>query len=140
VKLNPISKEEPTEQRMRWKRKSSKKEGEEKYPESYGWSRNGFRPGYLDFRQIILQDANLCAALLVLLQELGLDPIVHSGRVGIGGLGLGLLCSGRGGTDSGGTSLAHGGGAEAGTHRICQQGRASRAECEEEDDDGSGVG
>jgi hypothetical protein len=42
VKLNPISKEEPTEEWMRRKRKSLEKEGEEKYPESRGWSRNDF--------------------------------------------------------------------------------------------------
>jgi hypothetical protein len=91
VKLNPIGKEEPADERMRRKRKSSEEEGEEKYPESCGWSRNDFRPGDLDFYWIILQDADLCVALPVLLQELGLDPIAHRGR--IGGLGLAFFAA-----------------------------------------------
>jgi hypothetical protein len=42
VKLNLISKEEPAEEWMRRKRKSTEKEGGEKYPEARGWSRNDF--------------------------------------------------------------------------------------------------
>jgi hypothetical protein len=42
MKLNPIGKEEPAEERMRRKIKSSEEEGEEKYPKSCGWSRNDF--------------------------------------------------------------------------------------------------
>jgi hypothetical protein len=50
----------------------------------------------VDFRRVILQDADLGGILEILLQELGLDPIAHSGHVGIGGLGLGFLCGNRG--------------------------------------------
>jgi hypothetical protein len=67
VKLNPISKEEPEEEWMWGKRKSLEKEGEVKYLESRGWSRNDFWPGDVDFRRIILQDADLGGVLQVLL-------------------------------------------------------------------------
>jgi hypothetical protein len=63
VKLNPISKEEPAEEWMWRKRKSSKKEGKEKYSESRGWSGDDFWPSDVDFRRVILQDANLCGVL-----------------------------------------------------------------------------
>jgi hypothetical protein len=63
VKLNPVSKKESTEEWMRRKRKSVKKEGKEKYPEARGWSGNDFGPGNKNFRRIILQDANLLGAL-----------------------------------------------------------------------------
>jgi hypothetical protein len=104
VKLNLIREEESTEKWMRRKRKSTKKEGEEKYPEAHGWSGKDLGPGDENFRRIIIQDANLLGALQFLLQELGLDPIAHSGHVGIGGLGF--L---HGGASGGGVSLAHGG-------------------------------
>jgi hypothetical protein len=126
VKLNPISKEEPAEEWMQRKRKSVEKEGKEKYPKARGWSRNDFWPGDENFRRIILQDADLFGALQFLLQELGLDPIAHSERVGIGGLRF--------------FRVAHGGGTHAGTLRKWEQRCAERAEREEEDDDGSGVG
>jgi hypothetical protein len=42
VKLNPIGKEEPAEEWMWRKRKSSEKKGEEKYPKSRGWSGKDF--------------------------------------------------------------------------------------------------
>jgi hypothetical protein len=74
---------------------------------------NDFRPGDENFRRVILQDANFLDTLEFLLQELGLDPVAHSGGVGIGGLGL--LYSG-GGTGSGGASLAHGGSAQPRSH------------------------
>jgi hypothetical protein len=135
MKLNPISKEEPAEEWMRRKRKSSDKEGEEKYPEARGWSRNDFQPSDDNFRWLILQDANLFGALQFLLQELGLDPIAHSGRVGIGGLGF--L---HGGASGGGASLAHGSSTQVGTHRKWEQRRAAMVERKEEDDDGGGVG
>jgi hypothetical protein len=112
VKLIPVSKDKSAEERMQRKRESAEKEGEEKYPEARGWSGNDFGPGDENFCWVILQDANLLGALQFLLQELGLDLVAHSGRVGIGGLGL--L---HGGASGGGASLAHGRGAQPGTHR-----------------------
>jgi hypothetical protein len=137
VKLNPIGEEEPAEERMWGKRKSSEEKGEEKYLEPCWRSRDDFRPGNLDFRRIILQDANLYGILPVLLQEFGLDPIAHRGRIGVGGLGLGFLCGGAG---CGGASLAQGGGAQLGTHRQWEQRCEAWAVHEEEDDDSAGVG
>jgi hypothetical protein len=104
VKLNPIRKEEPAEEWMRRKRKSTKKEGEEEYSEPRRWSGNDLWPGDVDLRRVVFEDADLGGILQVLLQELGLDPIAHSGHVGIGGLGLGFLHTG-----GGVASLAHGG-------------------------------
>jgi hypothetical protein len=112
VKLNPVRKEESAEEGMRRKRESSEKEGEEKYSEARGWSRNDFWPSNENFHWVILEDANFLGALQFLLQELGLDPVAHSGRIGIGGLGL--L---HGSTGGGRASLAHGSGAQLGTHR-----------------------
>jgi hypothetical protein len=140
MKLNPISKEEPAEEWMRRKRKSSEKEGEEKYPESCGWLGHNFGPGDVDFRRVILQDANLRGILQVLLQELSMDLVAHSGHVGIGGLGLGFLRDGRGGADGGGSSFAHGGGAQEGTLAEWKQGYTGMAGRVEEDDEGGGVG
>jgi hypothetical protein len=73
---------------MRGKRKPSKEKSKEKYPEAYGWLGNDFGSGDENFRQIILQDADFLDALQFLLQEFGLDPVAHGGRVGIGGLGF----------------------------------------------------
>jgi hypothetical protein len=112
VKLNPVRKEESAEEGMRRKRESSEKEGEQKYSEARGWSRNDFWPNNENFHWVILEDANFLGALQFLLQELGLDLVAHSGRIGIGGLGL--L---HGGTGGGRASLAHAGGAQLGTHR-----------------------
>jgi hypothetical protein len=139
VKLNPISKEESVKEWIWSKRKSAEKEGEEKYPEARGWLGNDFGPGDENFCWVILQDANLLGALQFLLQELGLDPIAHSRHVGIGGLGF--LRGGAGGdAGGGGASLAHGGGAQPGTHREWEKRCEARAVHEEEDDDGDVVG
>jgi hypothetical protein len=107
VKLNPISKEESAEERMRRKRESADKEGKEKYPEARGRAGNDFGPGNENLCRFILQNANLFGTLQFLLQELGLYLVAHSRRVGISGLGL---LHGSGGGD-GGAPLAHGGGA-----------------------------
>jgi hypothetical protein len=112
VKLNPVSKEESAKEGMWRKRESMEKEGEEKFSEARGWSGNDFGPDDENFRWVILQNANLLGALQFLRQELGLNLVAHSGRIGIGGLGL--LHSGTGG---GGASFAHGSGAQPGTHR-----------------------
>jgi hypothetical protein len=135
VKLNPISKEEPMEEWMQRKRKSSEKEGEEEYLEPRRWSGNDLWPGDVDLRLVVFQDADLGGILQVLFQELGLYPIAQSGRVGIGGLGLGFLRAG-----GGGTSLAHGGGTQGGALAKGEQRCAVVAKREEEDDDGGGVG
>jgi hypothetical protein len=139
VKLNPMGEEEPVEERMWGKRKSSEEKGEEKYPEPCRRSRDYFRPGNLDFRRIILQDANLCGILPVLLQELGLDPIAHRVRVSIDGLGF-FRGSASGGAGGKGASLAHGGDAQRGTHREWEQICKARVVHEEEDDDGGRMG
>jgi hypothetical protein len=54
VKLNPVSKEESTEEGMQRKRESAEKEGEEKYPKARGWSGNDFGPGDENFHRVIL--------------------------------------------------------------------------------------
>jgi hypothetical protein len=91
MKLNPVGKKKPAKERMRGKGKSSKKKGEEEYPEPCRQSRDNLRPGDLDLCRIVLQDANLGGVLPVLLQEFGLDPVAHGGRIGVSGLGLRLL-------------------------------------------------
>jgi hypothetical protein len=103
VKLNPVGEKKPTEERMRGKRKPPEEKGEEEYPEVCRWPGNDLGSGEENFRRIILQDADLVGALQFLLQELGLDPITHGGRVGVSGLGF--L---RGGAGGGGAPLAHG--------------------------------
>jgi hypothetical protein len=67
MKLNPVRKEESAEEGMWRKRESSEKEGEEKYPEARGWSRNDFWASDENFRWVILQDANFLGALQFLL-------------------------------------------------------------------------
>jgi hypothetical protein len=88
TKLNPVGEEEPTEERMRGKRKPSEEKSKEKYPEACGWSGNDFGFGDEKFHRIILQDADFLSALQFLLQEFGLDPVAHGGRVGIRSLGF----------------------------------------------------
>jgi hypothetical protein len=139
VKLNPVSEEESAEEGMRRKRESAEKKGEEKYLEARGWTGNDFGPGNENLHRVILQNADLLGALQFLLQELGLHPVAHSGHLGIGGLGL-LHDGADGGADGGGASLAHGGGAQLGTHRELEERCEARAVREEEDDDGGGVG
>jgi hypothetical protein len=116
VDLNPVSKEELAEEQMRRKRKPSEEESEEDYPESRGRPRGDFWPSNVNFCWVILQDADLCGILQILFQKLGLDPVAHSGCIGIDGLGvrLGLLRGGRGDTSGGGTSFAHGSGTQVG--------------------------
>jgi hypothetical protein len=88
VKLNPIGEEKPAEERMRGERKPLEEKSKEKYPEARGWPGNDFRSGDENFHRIILQDADFLGALQLLLQEFGLDPVAHGGRVGIRGLGF----------------------------------------------------
>jgi hypothetical protein len=142
VELNLVSKKESTKERMRWKRKPSKVEGKEDYPESRGRPRDDFWPSDVNFCWVILQDAGLRGVLQILLQKLGLDPVAHGGHVGIGGLGvrLGLLRGGRRDTSSGGTSLAHGGGTQEDTLAKWEQRCTVMVEREEEDDDSGEVG
>jgi hypothetical protein len=116
VELNPISKEKLVEEWMRGKRKPSEKESKEDYPESGGWPRDDLRPSDVDLRWVVLQNADLCGVLQIFFRKLGLDPVAHGQRVGIGGLGahLVLLHGDRGGTSDGRTSFAHGGGTKVG--------------------------
>jgi hypothetical protein len=88
MKLNPVGEEEPAEERMRGKRKPSEEKSKEKYLEARGWSGNDFRFGDENFCRIILQDADFLGALQFLLQEFGLDPVAHGGRVNIRSLGF----------------------------------------------------
>jgi hypothetical protein len=116
MKLNPVGKEKPAEERMRGKGKPPKEKHKEQYPEACGWTGDDFRTGGESFRWIILQEADFLDALQFLLQELGLDPVIDGRRVGI--CGLGFLRSGAdGGTSGGQTPLAHEDDAQLESHR-----------------------
>jgi hypothetical protein len=67
VKLNPIGKKKPAEERMRGKRKPPEEKCKEEYPEARGWSGNDLRSGDESFRWIILQNADFLGALQFLL-------------------------------------------------------------------------
>jgi hypothetical protein len=124
---------------MRGKRKPPEEKGKENYPEARGWPGNDFGSGDENFRRIILQDANFLGALQLLLQEFGLGPIAHRGRVGI--CGFGLLRGGAGGGTGGGRyPLAHGDAAQPESHWEWKERCDARAVRKEEDDDGGGVG
>jgi hypothetical protein len=100
MKLNPVGKEKPTKERMRGKGKPSEEEIKEQYLEARAWSGNDFRSGEKDLLRIILQDASLLSALQLFLQEFGLNPVAHGGRLRI--RSLGSLHSGAGGGTGGG--------------------------------------
>jgi hypothetical protein len=55
MKLNPVSKKETSNERMRGKREPPEEECEEKYLESQSWPGYDFRTGGENFRRIILQ-------------------------------------------------------------------------------------
>jgi hypothetical protein len=116
MKLNPVGKEKPTDERMRGKGKPPEEKCKEQYPEACGWTRDDFRTGGKSFRQIILQEADFLGALQFLLQELGLDPVANGRRVGIHGLGF-LHSGADGGTGDGRTPLAHEDDGQSKTHR-----------------------
>jgi hypothetical protein len=139
MKLNPVGKEKPAEERMRGKRKPSEKKSKEEYPEARGWPGNDFRSDDENFHRIILQDANFLGALQLLLQEFGLDLVAHGGRVGIRDLGF-LHGGAGGGTGGGRAPLAHGDAAQPEPHREWKESCEARAVRKEEDDDSSGVG
>jgi hypothetical protein len=107
MELNPVSKEETPEERMRGKRKPSKEKSEKNYPEARRWSGYDLRADGENLRGIILQEADLLGARQIPVADLGLDPMPNGGLVRIGGLGF--L---RGGTGRGRVPLAHGGGVQ----------------------------
>jgi hypothetical protein len=111
MELNPISKEETLEERMRGKRKPSKEKSKKDYPEARRWPRYDFWAGGENLRWIILQEADLLAARQLLVADLALDPVHNNGLVHIGGLGF-FHGGTTGGAGHGRASFAHGGGAQ----------------------------
>jgi hypothetical protein len=135
MELNPVSKEETPEERMRRKRKPSKEKSEKNYPKSHRWTGYDFWASGENLRRIILQEADLLGVRQLLVTDLGLDPVPNDGLVRISSLGFF-----RGGTGRGRVPLAHGSSAQ---QEFCRNGRwksyGTGAEHEEEDD-GGGVG
>jgi hypothetical protein len=136
VELNPVSKEETSEERMWRERKPSKEKGEKDYPEARRWPGYDFRAGGENLRRIVLQEADLLGTRQLPVANLGLDPVSNNGLVHISGLGF-FRGSTVGGAGHGRASFAHGGGAQ---QELRRNGRWERcvagAECKEEDDGG----
>jgi hypothetical protein len=109
--LNPIRKEKAAKKRVRGKRKSSEDEGKEDYSEAWGRPGDDLWTGDEGLRRIILENADLLDVRQLLVPNLGLDPIIDDGGVGV--RGLGPLSSGAGGgAGRGRASFAHSGGAQ----------------------------
>jgi hypothetical protein len=134
MKLNPVSKKETTEERMRGKRQTPQQESDEDYPESRWRPGNDLRTGDERFRRRVLQKAHLLGLGKFLVPDLGLDPTADGGTFGVGGLGF--LGSG-GGAGGGRAPLTHGLGAQWSLWKW--RSRAAVA-MREEEDGGGGVG
>jgi hypothetical protein len=131
MELNPVSKKKATKERMRGKRQTPQKEGNEDYPEPRGRPGNDLRAGGERLRRRVLQKAHLLSLGQFLVPGLGLDPAADDGGVGIPSLGL--LGGGAGG---GGSPLAHGLGAQQKLWKWAQAEEATAVGCKEEDGGG----
>jgi hypothetical protein len=107
MELNPVSKKEAAEERMRRKRQTPQQKGNKDYPESRRRPGDDLRAGGERFRRRVLQKAHLLGLGQLFVSDLGLDPTADDRGVGV--RCLGLL---GGGAGCGGTPLTHGLGAQ----------------------------
>jgi hypothetical protein len=97
----------------------------------------------VDLRGVVLQNAGLRNLLQILIQEFGVAPVAHSGRIGIRRFRflLGFLRSACSSVGGGRTSLAYGG--SVGVEALAEQRLRSTAVAGKgykEDDDGDKMG